>query len=177
MAQTKNIIFDLGGVLLDLDFQKSVIAFEQLGISNFGNMFSQFNADLLFEQLEKGELSEADFYIAIKQRTGLAINNESIEQAWNALILDFRLESLQTLEKLVSQYALYLLSNTNAIHIKYFKKLFSLQTGKPLLDDYFKKAWYSNEIGLRKPGAAIFEYALQQENLLAAETLFIDHLR
>ena len=69
---------------------------------------------------------------------------------------------------------MYLLSNTNSIHLKYFKKLFIKLTGKPLLDAYFNKAWYSNEVGLRKPGAAIFEFALKEENLVAAETLFID---
>jgi glucose-1-phosphatase len=174
MAQTKNIIFDLGGVLLDLDFQKSVVAFEKLGLQNFENMFSQFKADELFEKLETGHLSEADFYSAVKKRTANNITNEQIDNAWNALILKFRKESLEFLDKLSADYKVYLLSNTNIIHLKHFKKLFTKETGKPLLDAYFVKAWYSNEVGLRKPGAEIFEYVLQQENLKAEETLFID---
>ncbi len=174
MAETKNIIFDLGGVLLDIDFQKSIDAFKTLGIENFGDMFSQFKADELFEKLETGEISEADFYSAIKQRTALAITDEEITHAWNSLILHFRTESLAFLEKLSSNYKLYLLSNTNSIHLTCFKKLFIQETGKALLDAYFTKAWYSNEIGLRKPGTEVFEFVLQQENLKAAETLFID---
>lgn len=170
----KNIIFDLGGVLLDIDYQKSIDAFTNLGIDDFEDMFSQFKADELFDKLETGKISETDFYAAIKKRTKRAIADEEIDQAWNALILNFRKESLAILEKLSADHKLYLLSNTNSIHLKYFKKSFTKETGKPSLDTYFSKAWYSSEVGLRKPGTEIFEFALQEENLVAAETLFID---
>ena len=174
MIQTKNIIFDLGGVLLDLDFQKTIDAFKNLGINNFEEMFSQFNADELFEKLETGNISETEFYTEVKCRTKRIITDEQIEKAWNALILNFRKESLDLLEKLSATHKLYLLSNTNSIHLKYFKKQFAKETGKPTLDAYFIKAWYSNEVGLRKPGPAIFEFVLQEENLRAEETIFID---
>ena len=174
MSTTKNIIFDLGGVLLDIDFQKTIYAFKKLGIENFEDMFSQFKADELFEKLETGSITEVDFYSAIKKKTGVKVSDAEIDTAWNALILKFRTESLQYLETLSKSYKLYLLSNTNSIHLKYFKQLFTEQTSKPLLDEYFTKAWYSNEVGLRKPGAEIFEFVLNDENLNAAETLFID---
>lgn len=174
MNQLKNIVFDLGGVLLDIDYRQSVEAFEKLGIEHFEKMFSQYHANVLFEKLERGELSDAEFYAAIKTRVRAGVSEEEIEAASNALILQFRIESLEFLEKLAATYKLYLLSNTNSIHVKFFKRLFTAQTGKPLLDTYFTKAWYSNEIGLRKPGREIFEFILQEENLKAAETLFID---
>jgi FMN phosphatase YigB (HAD superfamily) len=174
MAQTKNIIFDLGGVLLDLDFQRTIDAFEKLGVEGFENMFSQFKVDELFRKLETGHISEADFYEAVKKRTIQKLTEAEIDDAYNALILHFRTKSLASLEKLSADYKLYLLSNTNSIHLKYFKKLLTAQTGKPLLDAYFIKAWYSNEVGLRKPGAEIFEFVLKDENLVAPETLFID---
>ena len=174
MSTTKNIIFDLGGVLLDIDFQKTIYAFKKLGIENFEDMFSQFKADELFEKLETGSITEVDFYSAIKKKTGVKVSDAEIDTAWNALILKFRTESLQYLETLSKSYKLYLLSNTNSIHLKYFKQLFTEQTSKPLLDEYFTKAWYSNEVGLRKPGAEIFEFVLNDENLNVAETLFID---
>ncbi len=174
MAATKNIIFDLGGVLLDIDYQRTIDAFGKLGLKNFESMYSQFQADELFEKLETGHISESGFYDAIKSKTETALSNEQIDDAWNALILHFRNESLQVLEQLSDHYKLYLLSNTNSIHLRCFKKLFTRETGKLLLDDYFIKAWYSNEVGLRKPDAAIFEFALQQQNLQANETVFID---
>ena len=140
MTDTKNIIFDLGGVLLDIDFQKTIDAFKKLGIENFEEMFSQINADELFEKLETGNITEADFYSAIKSRTKTNISNAEIDGAWNALILKFRTESLQYLETLSKSYKLFLLSNTNIIHLQYFKQLFTEQTGKPMLDAYFNKA-------------------------------------
>lgn len=174
MAETKNIIFDLGGVLLDISYQKTIDAFKSLGIQNFEEMFSQFKADELFEKLETGEITEADFYSAIKNRTVANISDAEIEQAWNAMLLDFRTESLQFLERLSKQYKLFLLSNTNNIHLKCFKQIFTQQTGKLSLDDYFIKAWYSSDVGLRKPHASIYQFVLEDENLLAEETLFID---
>lgn len=174
MHETKNIIFDLGGVLLDLDFQRSVDAFKKLGVENFDAMFSQFKADQLFEKLETGMISENEFYKKIRERTVQVITNADIDSAWNALILHFRIQSLAFLEKLEARYRIYLLSNTNSIHLRHFQKLFGRETGKPLLDVYFRKAWYSHEIRLRKPGARVFEYVLQQEKLRAAETFFID---
>ncbi len=174
MPEPKNIIFDLGGVLLDIDYQKTIDAFEKLGIEHFEKMFSQSHANELFEKLERGKLSEADFYTAIKTRIKKEVSQEEIKAACNALILDFRIESLEFLEKLAARYNLYLLSNTNSIHLKFFKNLFTAQTGKPTLDAYFTKAWYSNKIGLRKPGPEIFSFILEQKGLFAAETLFID---
>jgi len=174
MDQIKNIVFDLGGVLLDIDYQRSVSAFEKLGIEHFEKMFSQYHASELFEKLERGELSNAEFYAAIKKRLRTEVNEEEIEAACNALILDFRIKSLEFLEKLAATHKLYLLSNTNSIHVQFFKKRFTTQTGKSSLDAYFTKAWYSNEIGMRKPGPEIFEFILQEEKLKAAETLFID---
>lgn len=160
--------------MLNLDFNKSIDAFELLGVKHFENMFTQFKADELFTQLETGKLDETAFYEAIQKRAVKTITTAEIDRAWNALILDFRPESLALLEELAAKYQLFLLSNTNSIHIKYFKELFISQTGKASLDDSFNKAWYSNEIGLRKPGKEIFEFALQDAGLIAAETLFID---
>lgn len=174
MAEIKNIIFDLGGVLLDIDYQRTIDAFKELGIENFEKMFSQFKADELFERLETGKIGENEFYSAIKKRTSSSISDKEIESAWNALLLNFRMESLEYLEKLSAKYKLCLLSNTNSIHLKCFNRLFTKQTGKPSLDAYFSKSWYSNEVGLRKPEREIFNFVLQDENLNADETLFID---
>jgi len=174
MTEIKNIIFDLGGVLLNIDFNKSIEAFEKLGIDNFEHMFSQTIADELFKSLETGNMGEDGFYTAIKKRTKTGVTDGEIADAWNALILNFRTESLEALEKLSAKYKLFLLSNTNSIHHTCFQKILTGETGKPSLDNYFTKAWYSHKLGLRKPGAAVYEYVLKDGNLLAAETLFID---
>jgi glucose-1-phosphatase len=174
MEGIKNIIFDLGGVLLNIDFNKSIEAFKKLGIENFDEMFSQVHADSLFKKLETGNVDEAEFYSEIKKRTRVHITDSDIAAAWNALILDFRIESLNFIESLSVKYKLFLLSNTNSIHHAYFQKLLTKETGRPSLDGYFTRAWYSQELGLRKPGEAIYEFVLQDGGLVAAETLFID---
>ncbi len=174
MAAIKNIIFDLGGVLLDLDYNKTFVAFEQLGVEKFEKMFTQFHVNELFEKQETGKISEAEFYERIKELIPHPVSNEQITRAWDAMMLDFRTGSLAVLEELSKDHKLFLLSNTNSIHLKRFCEIFTRDTGKPLLDQYFSKCWYSHIIGLRKPTKEVYEFVLQDEGLVAAETFFID---
>ena len=174
MSEIKNIIFDLGGVLIDIDYNKTINAFKELGIPNFEEMFSQFKASDLFEKLETGDISEEDFYSTIKKDIPVPVTDLQIENAWNAILLDFRKESLDYLTFLQPKYNLYLLSNTNSIHYRSFQNLFKKETGKPSLDIYFIKAWYSHLIHLRKPYAAIYDFIVKEESLNPKETLFID---
>ena len=174
MSSIKNIIFDLGGVLLNIDYNKTSDAFKKLGFENFDNMYSQFTADQLFEKLETGHVTEEEF---VKVLSGVALGkvpDKDIINAWNAMLLDFRKESFDFLETLTPKYNLYLLSNTNAIHMNAFHGDFVKQVGKSKLDDYFIKAWFSNKIGLRKPNKNIYEFILRDGNLKAEESLFID---
>ena len=176
MRNIKNIIFDLGGVLLDIDYNQTISAFKKLGVENFDEMFSQLVANDLFVKLETGHISTPDFYAAIRSCIPTPVTDKMIDLAWNAMMLSFRKECLVFLESLVNRYNLFLLSNTNAIHLKYFQQIFARDTGKPLLDSYFNKVWYSHLIGLRKPTAAIYEFVLKDAGLAANETLFIDDL-
>lgn len=176
MKAIKNIIFDLGGVLLDIDTCKTNEAFEKLGVADFKKKYSLQKADTLFDELEKGKLTEMEFYTGIRKISGLPIADNDIRDAWNALILDFRTESLRYLEQLKQRYDLYLLSNTNSIHYTAFHQHFRLQTGREDFDDHFTKAYYSHHIGLRKPEREIYQFTLQDAGIVAAETLFIDDL-
>lgn len=176
MKTIKNIIFDLGGVLLNIDTDKTNEAFEKLGVKDFQNNYSLNKADDLFDNLEKGKVSEADFFDGIRRISKLPLQDSDIRQAWNALILDFRTQSLEHLELLKTRYSLYLLSNTNSIHHQDFQRSFTLQTGRHNFDDYFTKAWYSHHIGFRKPEKEIYGFALQDAGIFAGETIFIDDL-
>ena len=174
MAQTKNIIFDLGGVLLNLDYTKTLQAFKDLGYLNFEEMYNQYQADALFENLEIGHISEDEFYKLMMDHRKENISREAIAAAWNKMLLSFRLESLAFLQQLSKHYKLYLLSNTNAIHLQAFNEIFHRETDFPSLDSFFTKAYYSHKINLRKPGKEIFEFVLQDADIKAEETLFID---
>lgn len=174
MALLKNIILDLGGVLLNIDYHKTKNAFQYLGFEEFDKMYSQYSADAVFAQLETGVISNQVFYETMIQRSGGRISEPSITLAWNAMLLNFRTETLEFLEKLSEKYSLFLLSNTNAIHLAAFEEIFRAETGKDSLNNYFKKAYYSHEVGLRKPNEDIFEFVLADANIEASETLFID---
>ena len=174
MSSIKNIIFDLGGVLLDIDYKKTTNAFIELGVTDFDSMFSQFQSDALFTRLETGTISEADFFERLRKTIPNPVTDAQLEAAWNALIMQFRIESLACLEQLASRFNIYLLSNTNSIHLRYFRQSFTQETGRPNLDSYFQTAWYSHLVGLRKPEKEIYEFALADAGILASETLFID---
>lgn len=174
MHAIKNIIFDLGGVLLDVDYHKTADAFKLLGAAQFDEFYSQANANHLFEALETGEISEADFYKSISQYCLEGTTPEQMQSAWNAILLDFRTESLAALDKLKMDYNLYLLSNTNSIHLTAFNEILKSATGRDSMNEYFIKSYYSHLIQKRKPYPATYQWVLEDSNLVAAETLFID---
>ena len=174
MAELKNIIFDLGGVLINLDYKKTEDAFIRLGYENFHAMYSQYTADELFRKLETGKISDEDFYtITVKAHAG-SVTEEAIRTAWNAMLLSWRKESLLFLEKISSQYRIFLLSNTNAIHFEAFHRSLKEETGRESIDPLFIKAYWSHRIGLRKPDADVFEFVAKDAGIRPEETLLID---
>lgn len=177
MAEIKNIILDLGGVLIDLDFEKSTQNFRELGFPHFEKMYSQFKVDQLFEKLEVGSISEEDFYTVLLKVGNEGSRADDIKFSWNSLLLDFRLSSLEFLASLKKNYRLFLLSNTNSIHFTAFNEILSRQTGFANLEPYFEKTYYSHLLGLRKPNRDIFDFVLKDAGLHAPETLFVDDTR
>jgi putative hydrolase of the HAD superfamily len=178
VTPVKNIIFDLGGVLLNLNYQLTRIAFENLGVANFNDLYTQHHANPLFEQLEVGAIEPDEFYNQLRKATGLTLSNAQLETAWNAMLLDFPLERLQWLDQIKNKYNIYLFSNTNAIHYKAFTRIYA-QTAplvglNPNFNHFFKTAYYSHTLGQRKPEVAAFEAVIQDAKLDPAQTLFID---
>ena len=173
MQNIRNIIFDLGGVILNIDFKKTEAAFKLLGWDSFSEYISQFHISELFENYETGKIDDLQFVEGISALMGKAANNENIIEAWNALLLDFPRERIALLKKLKSKYRTFLLSNTNAIHLNEFQARLHQNEGV-YLEDLFEKAYYSHVVRLRKPSTEIFELVLRENNLDPAETLFID---
>ena len=174
MQNIDAIIFDLGGVILNIDYNLTRAAFENSGITNFHDMYSQAAADDLFKNLETGTITEDDFYSEFNKRTNQVLDKNKIRLNWNAMLLAYREKSLEYLNSIKSKYKLYLLSNTNHIHLHALNKLYNnIQRGKPF-EKLFDKVYYSCEIGLRKPNADIYEFVLKENNLEAGKTLFID---
>jgi len=174
MQQIKNIIFDLGGIFLNIDFKKTEVAFTKLGVTDFSQYITQHTITDTFELLETGKISPEEFYDRFRKDTGVVISNVQIEDAWNALLLDFPIERLNWLERIRSKYNIFLFSNTNKIHYDAFTDMFRHQTGKEDFNGYFIKAYYSHELKLRKPYPQSYQYILKEQKLKAGETLFID---
>ena len=174
MKKIEAIIFDLGGVILDIDYNLTKAAFEKLGSTHFDEMYSQAEADDLFRRLETGDVKPGEFYTEFNKSSGLHLSPEEISGAWNAMLLTFREESLTFLERIKTRYRLFLLSNTNEIHYEVFKQIYFGNERSFVFEDYFEKAYYSFDMGKRKPDADIFEAVLQENNLNPLTTLFID---
>lgn len=174
MQPIKNIIFDLGGVFLNIDFQLTNKAFKDLGVDRFETTFNQHHVNDLFELLETGKLSDNDFYDAFRKESETNLTNEQIKNAWNALLLDFPEERIQWLEEIKGKYNIYLFSNTNQIHYDQFITDFAKAFPGKDFNNYFIKAYYSQTLGLRKPYANSFQKILKEQALKPSETLFID---
>ncbi|MCK5855938.1 MAG: HAD family phosphatase [Bacteroidales bacterium] len=170
----KNIIFDLGGVILNINFQLAAESFKKLGLEDFEGLYSKATQTKLFDRLEKGLISNEEFYAEIRDLSGINMSDSQIDQAWNSLILDFPPARLQLIKDLRKNYKLFLLSNTNRIHADYYNKDLINNHNIDDLDSIFDKVYYSHDIGLRKPDNAPFEYLLNDQNIKPNESLFID---
>jgi len=172
MKKCKAIIFDLGAVILNINYQNTIDEFTKLGVKNASTFYSKKVQTNLFNQIETGMISSNKFLKALQKETKNA-NINQVEKAWNAMLLDLPEERVQLIRKLKNNHSVYLLSNTNAIHIDAFKK--QLGNKKWLaFCKLFDKMYLSHELGLRKPDIKIFEYILKEQKLKAEEVFFID---
>lgn len=174
MQAFKNILFDLGGVFLDINYQLTQQAFVNLGITDFDNRFNQQFSNPLFEDLETGKVTPEVFYNTFRRETQTSLLDQDIETAWNALLLCFPPERIEWLENISRKYSVYLFSNTNVIHYQCFMDIFANAFPGKNFNQYFIKAYYSHELGLRKPYPDSYRRIMELEQLDAAETLFID---
>ena len=173
MATTKNLIFDLGNVLYDIDFVKMYSAFEALGIPNFENHFTLNKSDQIFFDLEKGFINEDEFCAGFNALYSLDLQKQQIIDAWNALLVGYRKESIDWVKTNNGKYATFLYSNTNQIHYDFFIPQFNREIGGNF-ENLFKTPYFSHKMGQRKPDPASFLHILEKEGLIAEETLFID---
>lgn len=173
-APVKSIIFDLGGVLLDIDYDATIKAFAALGIPNFETHFSQMEQSNFFDDWETGKMGREAWLAGMQEACGPAVSPEKIVEAWNAMLGGFPMRRLQLLQQLRSQYNLYLLSNTNEVHEEAFNKILNEQCGVPAIAAFFDKVYYSHRIGMRKPDEAPFLKILYENGLVSGEILFID---
>jgi glucose-1-phosphatase len=171
----RNIIFDLGGVILNINPQLTVNAFRKLGWNDFYDERQKSSNRELFYDLERGNLSPELFRKNVRQRIKNDISDSDIDIAWTAMILDIPAERIRYLEELKKYFRIFLLSNTNEIHKIKFHRIFEKDFGYSFYD-LFERIFYSYEIGLRKPNPQIYIQVLNDAGIIAGETLFIDDM-
>ncbi|MDR0418620.1 MAG: hypothetical protein LBH34_00190, partial [Prevotellaceae bacterium] len=162
----KNIIFDLGGVLLDVDYNASINAFVDLGGEDFHRVFSQKEQKDLFDKFDTGIILPEKFRNGIRELISNNISNEQIDNAWNAMLGEYRKESVKFLKELKKSYRLFLLSNTNAIHFPHIDNAIK-KIGYDSISQLLEKDYYSHLIHARKPDAEAFLYVLGDSGLNA----------
>ncbi|MBS7254317.1 HAD family hydrolase [Flavobacterium branchiicola] len=161
------IIFDFGDIFINLDKQATISGLQKLGLTEWTSELDRLN--ILFET---GDISHDDFLSGFQKE----LPNASIEEilkAWNAILADFPLYRLEFLQMLTKKYRLFLLSNTDSIHIETFENV----SGVSFYSDFyqcFEKVYFSFEIGMRKPNADVFQYLINKHELSPKRTLFID---
>jgi glucose-1-phosphatase len=174
MEGIKHIIFDLGGVLLNIDYTLTEKAFIDAGVENFAELYSQLQQSSLFDKWEMGRMTREEFISALQQASTVPVTASQITDAWNAMILEYPVRRLQLLQQLRLYYDLFLLSNTNEIHEDAFNDLLMRTHGIPDIGVFFDKVYFSHRVGMRKPMKEIFLRVLDDNGLKPAETLFID---
>ena len=167
----KNIIFDFGDIFINLDKLATYREMDKLGVSEISDEMIA-----VYHQYEKGLMTTNDFINFYHDKFG--IKKEGLINAWNAILLDFPKERLDFLKEISAskKYRLFLLSNTNDLHIKWVQN----SVGEVFYQEFknsFEQFYLSHEINLRKPNSEIYEFVLNENNLIADETLFVDDLK
>jgi putative hydrolase of the HAD superfamily len=168
------IVFDLGGVILNIDYQLPVKAFKALGIDDFSKHFSQDAQTTLLDDYETGRISSDAFVEEVAKFVNPGTTEDQIRDAWNSILLDLPEQRLFSLEKTAENHRIFLLSNTNEIHIEAFNQYLLQTYSLPSLEPFFEKLYLSYEVGLRKPDTQIFEHVLTDAGIKPESTLFID---
>jgi glucose-1-phosphatase len=174
----KNIIFDFGGVICDLDIKRTQEKFREFGAPKAERIVSIKEQDLRFEQLvgiyELGNISSDDFRKIIQDHYLITPSGQAVDDTWNALLVGIPDYRIRLLEEIKKSYRIFLLSNSNEIHYLHYLQMFQKISGYHDFNDLFEKAYFSFQIHLSKPGKEIFEFVLSDSRLLPEETLFID---
>ncbi|PKP52504.1 MAG: HAD family phosphatase [Bacteroidetes bacterium HGW-Bacteroidetes-1] len=170
----RNIIFDFGGVILDIDPSQTMNHLKKLGIKDVEIFNTPKFQQEVMNKFERGILTPEVFRDKVRAFIGTNICDQDIDEAWNALLLDIPIERIRVLELAKKNYTIMLLSNSNEIHYEVYVRDLQLRFGYREFDQLFHKAYFSFDLHLSKPNPEIFEFVLNQHKMIPEQTLFID---
>jgi len=172
-SEIKNIIFDLGGVLLNINPLLSLQELERVSGIDQKELTKRFLSEHIFEKFDTGSLNPAQFRSELCRIMNTNVSDAEIDKAWNLLLLDFPLPRVELLKQLQNNYRIFLLSNTNSIHFDHYTHNFYEKYGIRMVD-LFDRVFVSHEIGIHKPDAGIYMHVLENAHINASESIFID---
>ncbi len=170
----KNIIFDFGGVILDIDPQLTINEFVKLGVNDFSKLLTPEFTEEIIGKFERGILTPEVFRTKLKSFLNIDITDQQLDDAWNSLLYDIPAERIEIIGQVKKNYQIILLSNSNEIHYDLYVRDLQLRFGYREFDELFHKAYFSFDLHLLKPNPDIYEFVINQHGFLPEETLFID---
>jgi len=175
-SKVKNLVFDLGGVIINIDFDRTYRALATLAGLSYEDTLARVKKEELFYRFETGKLEEEEFLSLVRNAFCPKSGEDEIRQAWNALLLDIPRERIDLLSRLRKKYRLYLLSNTNYTHILEVNNILANSCGVGNLRDLFDKVYYSYEVNMVKPDVGIYKFVCEDSVLKPEETVFLDDM-
>lgn len=172
-SKINHLIFDLGGVIIDLDESSTTKAFSTLFQRSEEEIKSFAKAEF-FKDYEIGKIDDPTFRAKIREEFEYTGPEEQIDAAWNAMLGRIDKDKIELLDRLSSDYDLYVMSNTNDIHIRFFNRVFEYMSGGRTVNSFFKEVYLSQEIGERKPEPGAWQIILNDHQLSPENCLFID---
>lgn len=173
MTAIKNIIFDFGGVIADLNRDNAVRAFRSMGMENAEEILDQYHQKGIFLQIEDGRITPEEFCAELGKLCHRTITFEEAKAGWLAFFADVPQYRLDYLFELKKRYKLYILSNTNPFVMSWARSNEFTAAGKPL-DHYVDKIYTSYELKTTKPDREIFDHLIKDADIDPAEILFVD---
>lgn len=174
MKKFKALIFDIGDVIIDIDYLVVISEFQKLASVDFGQIISYTKQNRLFDLFETGKISAPDFVLQIRMFLKPGVSDADIIKAWNSILIHYPPQKIELLKQLKKQNLVLALSNINEIHVDALNKAAQEKFSTEKFSDFFHRAYYSNEVGYRKPEKEIYQMVLQKENLIPEETFFVD---
>lgn len=167
----RNIIFDMGGVIVELDIPSTIQAFEKLGVDVSSKLGTSIQKGFI-HQYEIGEITTEEFRTKIKELTTQPISDSEIDEAWNKMLYRITPERVSAIATLKRKYNTYLLSNINDLHWQRCKEM--IEAHGVQISECFDQTFCSHELHCSKPSPIIFERALAMAGIVSEETLFLD---
>ena len=174
LSGIKHLVFDLGGVIIDLDIPATFKAFEELSGTPMSEWAKGIHESRLFLDYEQGLLSDVEFRDGLRELCGVDVADKVLDNAWNAMLGDIPMHRINKVVELAGTYQTFVLSNTNGIHERAFNQILNDSSGKPTLDHFFNKVYFSHVMKMRKPETEIYQTVLEENNLNPREVLFLD---